>query len=245
MFKSSRARRRNIAAPLADTLVALALLAFVLPPCSAVDVAWDGASYLPVPVKLGSDTRLVMPEAFDDAWEHDDQVSASLLDAHTLIIRPRAARVEQRLTMRGRDSGNLYLARVSSSLPYMPLVNVQVSAARSTSTGEAPADGSVTALLKAMMLGSLPAGFKAEKSSRVLLDEAPYRIVAEQVWQSARQSGVIAQLHSTLPQRAVPLVPANVQIRIAALGTLRAMAADGYVLGPDAPSTRIYLVYGR
>lgn len=213
----------------------------------AADITWDGASYLPVPVKLGSDTRLVMPEAFDDAWEHDEQVSASLLDAHTLIIRPRTARVEQRLTLRGRDSGNLYLARVSSSLPYVPLVTVQAQAARAAgpSGDPAAADASVTALLKALMLGAPPAGFKAEKSSRVLLDEAPYRIVAEQVWQSARQSGVIARLHSTLPQKSVPLVPANVQIRIAPLGTLRAMAADGYELGPGIPSVRIYLVYGR
>jgi len=212
---------------------------------AAIDVVWDGASYLPVPVKLGSDTRLVMPEAFDDAWEHDEQVSATLLDARTLIIRPRAARIEQRLTMRGRASGTLYLARVSSSLPYAPLVTVQGPLLRPAASTDSSGEASVTSLLKGMMLGAPPPGFKVEKTSRVLLDAAPYRIVAEQVWQSPRTSGVIARLHSTLPARQLPLVPANIQIHIAQLGMLRAMAADAYQLGPDATSTRIYLVYGH
>ncbi len=222
-----------------------ALLLFTLAGANALDIEWDGASYLRVPVKLGSDTRLVMPEPFDDSWEHDEEIAATLLDAHTLIIRPRVARVEQRLTLRGRRSGTLYLARVSSSLPYAPLVTVQAPAT-DPDAAQSPQNGlSVTALLKAMMKGAVPAGFRVEKSTRVLLDEAPYRIVAEQLWQAPRQAGVIARVRTTLPQRIVPLVPANIQIRIAELGTLRAMSADEYQLGPDLAATRIYLVYGR
>jgi len=226
-------------------IFAFALFAAMLPVARALDVEWDGASYLRVPVRLGSDTRLVMPEPFDDAWEHDDEISATLLDARTLIIRPRTARVEQRLTLRGRQSGTLYLARVSSSLPYTPLVLVQSAGSTSRATQDLNGEITVTSLLKAMMLGNAPPGFKVEKSSRVLLDEAPYRLVAEQLWQSPRQAGVIARLHLTLVQRPVALVPANIQIRIAQLGNLRAMAADEYELGPDMASTRVYLVYAR
>jgi hypothetical protein len=79
----------------------------------------------------------------------------------------------------------------------------------------------------------------------VLLDEAPYRVVAEQLWQSRHHAGIIARLHSTIPQRPIALVPANIKIRIAQLGNLRAMAADDYELGPDVSSTRVYFVYGR
>jgi len=211
----------------------------------AVDIEWDGISYLRVPVKLGSDTRLIMPESFDDAWEHEDEVTASLLDANTLIIRPRVARVEQRLTLRGRSTGALYLARVSSTLPYTPLVIVHGSSFHNGATSESASGLSVSALLRAMMLGTIPHGFKAEKSSRVLLDQPPYRVVAESLWRSFRQAGVIARVTSTLPKNTVPIIPANIQIHIPQLGPLRAMSADEYELSPEQPTSHIYMVYGR
>ncbi len=227
----------------ARRVVALALAAATTS-VQALDIEWDGTSYLRVPVKLGSDTRLVMPEPFDDAWEHDEEISATLLDAHTLIIRPRTAKIEQRLTLHGRNSGTLYLARVSSALPYAPLVTVHSpTIAGGTLT---PGVGlSVTALLRAMMLGAVPPGVRVEKTSRVLLDQAPYRVVAEQLWQSFGQAGVIARVTSALPQRTVPIVPANILIQMPQLGTLRAMAADDYELGPGQTSCRVYIVYGR
>ena len=224
--------------------VAASMLAAALASVQAADIEWDGTSYLRVPVKLGSDTRLVMPEPFDDAWEHDEEISASLLDAYTLIIRPRTSKVEQRLTLRGRTSGTLYLARVSSALPYSPVVTVHAPAI----AGSTPEPGgrlSITALLRAMMLGAVPPGFRVEKSSAVLLDQAPYRVVAEQLWHSFGQAGVIARVTSTLPQHTVPIVPANIQIQIPQLGALRAMAADDYELSPQHTSSRIYIVYGR
>jgi len=224
--------------------VAASMLAATLASVQAAGIEWDGTSYLRVPVKLGADTRLVMPEPFDDVWEHDDEISASLLDARTLIIRPRTARIEQRLTLRGRDSGTLYLARVSSSLPYTPLVTVHAPnfGRGATELGGRP---SVPALLRAMMLGAVPPGFRVEKTSRVLLDQPPYKVVAEQLWQSFGQAGVIARITSTLPQRTIPIVRANIQIQIPQLGALRAFAADDYELGPEQTSSRVYLVYGR
>jgi hypothetical protein len=224
--------------------VAASMLAATLASVQAADIEWEGTSYLRVPVKLGSDTRLVMPEPFDDAWEHDEEISASLLDARTLIIRPRTAKIEQRLTLRGRDSGTLYLARVSSALPYTPVVTVHAP-----NLGGAASDSgarlSVLALLRAMMLRAVPPGFRVEKTSRVLLDQPPYKVTAEQLWQSFGQAGVIARVTSTLPQKAIPIVPANIQIQIPQLGALRALAADDYELGPEQPSSRIYIVYGR
>jgi len=224
--------------------VAASMLAATLASAQATDIEWDGTSYLRVPVRLGSDTRLVMPEPFDDAWEHDEDISASLLDAHTLIIRPRTAKIEQRLTLRGRSSGTLYLARVSSALPYTPVVSVRAPAV-SSGASEFGGGLSVTALLRAMMLGAVPPGFRVEKSSRVLLDQAPYRVIAEQLWQSLGQAGLIARVTSTLPLHTVPIVPANIQIQIPQLGALRAMAADDYELDAEQPSSRIYIVYGR
>jgi hypothetical protein len=185
-----------------------------------------------------------MPEPFDDAWEHDEEISTSLLDPYTLIIRPRADKVEQRLTLRGHSSGTLYLARVSSALPYSPVITVH-AATLSGSTNESDGKLSITALLRAMMLGAVPPGFRVEKSSRVLLDQPPYRVVAEQLWQSFGQAGVVARVTSALPQHAVPIIPANIQVQIPQLGTLRAMAADDYELGPDQMSSRIYIVYGH
>jgi hypothetical protein len=220
------------------------LFAATLAGAQGADLEWDGSNYLRVPVKLGADTRLVMPEAFDDAWEHDDEIFATLLDARTLIIRPRTAKVEQRLTLRGRTSGTLYLARVSSALPYTPVVIVHTSNPRSE-VAESGVGLSVTALLRAMMLGAVPSGFRVQNSSRVLLEQSPYRVVAEQVWQSFNQAGVIARLTSMLPHRTVPLVPANILIQIPQLGALRAMAADNYELGPERSWSRIYIVYGR
>jgi hypothetical protein len=224
--------------------VAASMLAATLATAHALDIEWDGTSYLRVPVRLGSDTRLSMPEPFDDAWEHDEEIAATLLDAHTLIIRPKTAKIEQRLTLRGRTSGTLYLARVSSSLPYAPVVTVHAPAVGANALASG-AGLSVTALLRAMMLGAVPPGFRVEKSSRVLLDQAPYRVIAEQLWQSYGQAGVIARVTSTLPQRAVPIVPANIQIQIPQLGALRAMAADDYELGPGQTSCRVYIVYAR
>jgi hypothetical protein len=222
----------------------VAVLAAVLTRVEAAEALWDGTNYLRVPVKLGADTRLVMPEPFDDAWEHDEEISASLLDSHTLIIRPRTGRIEQRLTLRGRNTGTLYLARVSSALPYAPVVTVHAP----TIGGGASETGnglSVTALLRAMMLGTIPAGFRVEKTSRVLLDQPPYKVTAEQLWQSFAQAGVIARVTSSLPQRIVPIVPPNIQIQLPQLGSLRAMAADDYELGPGQPASRLYIVYGR
>jgi hypothetical protein len=224
----------------------ISVLALAPAGVQAVDIEWDGTSYLRIPVRIGSDTRLVMPEPFDDAWEHEDEVTASLLDANTLIIRPRVAKVEQRLTLRGRSSGALYLARVSSALPYTPLVVVHGSTFRNAAENPESSNGlSIAALLRAMMLGIVPHGFRAEKSSRVLLDQPPYRVVAEHLWHSFRQTGVIARVTSTLPKNTVPIVPANIQIQIPQFGPLRAMSADEYELSPEQPFSRLYIVYAR
>jgi hypothetical protein len=221
-------------------------LLFALGNCAAAaEGDWDGSTYLRVPVRLGSDTRLVMPEAFDDAWERDSEVACTLLDARTLIIRPRSSSIEQRLTLRGRKTGTLYLARVSSALPYVPIVTVRNLAALRDEAPSGRPQPTVVGLLKAMMQGVAPAGYQVQTSQRVLFDEAPYRIVAQQVWRSRRQTGIVAQLSSSLPGRTIPVVPANIFIRIPELGLLRAMAADEFELDASHVSTRIYLVYAN
>ncbi len=233
-----RASRRRL-------LRALALLGgAAAAPSQALQLSWDGAHYLKVPVQLGADTRLVMPEPFDDVWERDGEVACTLLDSQTLIIRPRVAPIEQRLTLRGHRSGSLYLARVSSALEYAPIVVVQNPALQreDNPNGGAP---SVPGLLRSMMRGVSPPGFVIEPSARVLLDQAPYRIRALEVWRSPRLVGVLAQLDATLSGATLPVVPANILIEIPELGRLRAMAADNFELDMQHPGTRVYLVYAH
>lgn len=235
---STRLAARGIAAVL--------LAAAAMVPTSdalAIDIAWDGTTYLQVPVRLGADTRLVMPEAFDDSWEHESDVSTALMDQRTLIIRPRSAYIEQRLTLRGRRSGTLYLARVSSALPYVPVVSVRNAALSPGETPSGRTQPTVVGLLKAMMQGNAPAGYQRLQSQRILFDQAPYRIVAQQVWRSRHQTGIFALLSTNLPNQPIPVVPANILIRIPELGTLRAMAADDFELNASRLSTRVYLVY--
>ena len=227
-------------------LVLMGLLGFTATCLQASgDVPWDGINYLRVPVRLGSDTRLVMPEPFDDSWEHDSEVACTLLDDKTLIIRPRVAVMDQRLTLRGRISGTLYLARVSNVLPYVPVVTVRTALTDRQEDAAGSVHSAILGLLKAMMLGSPPPGYQILKSERLLFDQAPYRIVAQQVWRSLRQTGIVARISSTLPSQAIPIVPANILVRIPELGSLKAMAADDFDLNAGRVSTRIYLVYAK
>jgi hypothetical protein len=229
-------------------LLAVQLLLALVPACraaSGAEATWDGTNYLRIPLRAGSDTRLVMPEPFDDSWERDAEVACTLLDAHTLIIRPRSAAIEQRLTLRGHKTGTLYLARVSSALPYTPIVTVRNSAALREEASSGRSQPTVVGLLKAMMQGNAPAGYQIQRSQRVLLDQAPYRIVAQQVWRSRHQTGIVAQLSTSLSSQTIAIVPANIFIRIPELGTLRAMAADDFELDANRVSTHVYLVYGN
>ena len=208
------------------------------------DAVWNGATSLRVPVRLGSDTRLVMPEPFDDVWEHDGDVACTLLDDRTLIIRPRKAGIEQRLTMRGRTTGTLYLARVSSALPYTPIVTVHDLAPRPGGAPADPGEQAVLDALKAMMRATPPPGSEIQPSRRILLDQAPYRIAAQELWRLPRGiTGIIVHIQASVPPGALPVVPADIDIRIPRLGTLRAMGADDFRLDAAHPSTQGYLVY--
>jgi hypothetical protein len=82
-----------------------------------------------------------------------------------------------------------------------------------------------------------------QSSQRVIFDQAPYRIVAQQVWRSPRQIGIVAELSASIPGQSIPIVPANILIRIPELGPLRAMAADEFELDANHAATRVYLVY--
>jgi len=222
------------------------VLAALCPSASCADDShWDGVHYIPVPVRLGSDTRLVMPEPFDDSWERDSDVSCSLLDARTLIIRPRKPHIEQRLTLRGRTSGSLYLARVSDSLPYVPIVRVSVREPSTEGTGSGRDTTDVIQFLKSMMSARVPAGTTVSKSERVLIDQPPYRMTAEEVWKNGPETGIFVRIDATSPANALPIVPANFVVRIPELGSLRAMSADFFELSPRRTSTRAYLVYAR
>ena len=105
------------------------------------------------------------------------------------------------------------------------------------------ANTSVVGLLRALIRGTAPAGFRIERTSRMLLDQPPYRIRARELWRSARINGIVAELQSTVPGRMVPVVPANIVLRAPELGTLRAAAPERFELDAAAPSTRLVLVF--
>ena len=90
-----------------------------------------------------------------------------------------------------------------------------------------------------MMQGRAPAGYLVQRSQRVLFDQPPYRVVAQEVWHTRHQTGILAQLSTVKPVQAVPLVPANLFIRIPELGSLRALAADDFELDANRLSTRL------
>jgi len=241
-----RAPRRvavALALPCCAAVLFLALLA--CPPRAASrEIAWDGRTYLPIAVRPGADTRLVMPEEFDDAWERDSEVAVAPLDATTLIIRPRAATIDQRLTLRGRRSGTIYLARVSTSLPFTPLVVVRNPATSAEPALPDPA-ASVVDVLRALLRGVPPPGFRVDRSATILLDQPPYRLRARELWRSGRLAGIVADLESTVPGHAIQVVPANIVLRVPELGSLRAAAPDRFELDPTSPSTRLLLVFAR
>ncbi len=244
-FITALFRRLRVPAMAIPAWAAASAFVMLAQPCGAEDAVWEGSTYLQIPVRFGSDTRLVMPEPFDDSWERDTEVACTLMDPRTLIIRPRTNTIEQRLTLRGRRTGTLYLARVSSALPYTPLVTVHNGAPPTDELPVARASNGVLGLLKAMMLGRAPAGYEVQRSQRLLFDQAPYRIVAREVWRSQRQTGILAQISTARPSQAIPIVPANLFIRIPELGTLRALAADDFELDTNRMSTNVYLVYAR
>lgn len=218
----------------------------LLPPSPrASDIFWDGTYYVPVPMQLGADTRLVMPEAFDDTWERDADVACSLLDERTLIIRPRQAQIDQRLTLRGRRSGTLYLAHVSSRLPYTPLVVVHNLLATVEQHESDRPQADALGLVRAMMRGQAPAGYRVQKSQRVLAEPPPLRIVAEQLWRSTREAGLVARItwFPGASDGSYRIDPTELHIRIPALGRRRAFGADRFALDGDHSSTRVYLVY--
>jgi hypothetical protein len=219
-------------------------MVFVVSTARGNDQQWEASSYLMVPVQLGSDTRLVMPEPFDDAWERDTDVSCSLLDDHTLIIRPRSAAIEQRLTLKGRQSGTLYLARVSSQLPYTPIVSIHLPA-RQDSPIKPRGAPTVLSLLSNMLQDNATGGFTVFQSQRVLLDEQGVRLTARQVWRSQPLSGIVADLTLTDDHLSFAVVPQRFDIHVPELGLLRAVSADRSTLDQSHPHTTIHLVFSH
>lgn len=208
----------------------------------ASDQHWDPETYLQVPVQLGSDTRLVMPEPFDDAWERDAEVACTLLDEHTLIIRPKVNNIEQRLTLRGHQSGTLYLARVSSSLPFSPVITVHHEPDSENGHTKTP---SVLGLLNAMLQDSAPAGFELWQSQRVLLSQHGLKLTAQQVWRGSQLSGIAADLSLQDGETSFAVIPAQFSVRIPELGLLRALSSDTDTLSSKHPSAKVFLVYSH
>ncbi len=108
---------------------------------------------------------------------------------------------------------------------------------------ELPARTPVFLMLK-LMQRRPPSGFHVVNSSRSLLQTAQFRLDSEQVWSGGRLTGIVATLQRTAAMGSrVEVEPERIEILIPALGELRMIAADRYVLDDRNPSTSAYLIF--
>ncbi len=229
--------------------LAVTLFAWMTATCLAVEVQHDPSRYIDVKLQLGSDTLLQFPEEVIWNAEQPSRFQAAPFgpSSRSLIIRP-VAEQEQRVFFRGMETNTLYLARFSTANGYLPVITVTLPPsppARGEEGVRSAARLTVPGLVASMMRYSVPGGFETAASKTVLLQQAPLRITAKEVWSSSRMVGVLVEISIEGPIDRVEIQPASVRLQIPEFGTLRAMAADSWELSPDSPATRGYLVFTR
>lgn len=123
-------------------------------PTWAIDLVWDGKTYLDIGLQLGADTLLVFPEPVEmSAEKHSAFAKAeSTTDSRVLSIRPTIAQ-EQRVTFIGTKSKTIYLARFSTRSTYSPVYKIKDGTAIEAARIAATTKLTPTGLMKAMMAG--------------------------------------------------------------------------------------------
>lgn len=208
---------------------------------NAATFHWDGRTFIPLGLQARSETVLRMPEAIESWWPEEATLNANTIDERTLSFSPKSANVEQRVFLRG-ESGKLYLAKASTRLKYTPLIQVIDVSVKGPAEG--PPEITPDYLMLKLMRNERPAGFAAAKSTRRLLESGEYRIDALEVWASPRATGILATLtRASAPGTTVEVHPAEIELYIPDLGTLRWIGADKWALDDAVPATRAYLVF--
>jgi hypothetical protein len=222
-------------------------LALASAPALADDFVWTGKSYIPIPAVFNQDIVISFPEPVTFSLQQPSAVEQKEWDDHSIILRPKVQEQDQRALIKGKKTGKTYYAKVSSHLPFVPFRNVIDGTASAQEERVAAAGNTQLGLMKAMMTpnGIPPQGFEEQTSQKVMLDMAPFKITASNVWSSPGMVGIIATLSSTIPGVTIPVVPTNIQLRVPEFGALRIMGADSWELSPTYPSTRVYLIFSR
>lgn len=241
---------KNISSKLAVAVAPIALAVAGLIGAStafADDFVWTGKSYIPIPAHYNQDVIISFPEPVTASFQQPSANDVSDWDDHSKVIRPKVADQEQRAMFRGKKSGKTYIAKVSAKLPFVPHRNVIDGTAEAVDERVTVAGVTHLGLMKAMMTpnGIPPQNFEEQFSQKVMLDMAPFKVTATNVWSSPNMVGITATLASTIPGATIPIVPTNIQIRVPEYGLLRVMGADSWELSPEYPSTRIYLIFAR
>lgn len=246
-------RDRSIAAAAGDdsktlrTTLMLAMFGYAAA-TSGATYQWQKDVLIPVGLEPQSETVLRMPESISKYYpENDSAVSISEVDARTLTIKPLASETEQRLFVRG-ESGKLYVAKLSTRLRHVAVIEVQDASAGTVATPAARASGSVSPayLMVQMIRNATVPGFSVLPWAREILAGDEFVITGEQVWSSPRMTGVIARItRATGVSKAVQINPAAIQIAIPAFGQLRLITADRWILDNSADRAVAQLIFTR
>lgn len=198
---------------------------------SAMDFNWTGDKYIPVGVNAFSYTVVQFPEPIAVKFsEAPSRVEIKSAGDNRLIIRPTSDNPEQRLFVVGKKTNTLYIAKISTELPYSPIVRVHDAAQSAQERLQETREMTPVRLIKAMFLNEPPAGFAVAASHRLLLNEAPYRMTARSVWSSPSMVGIIAEVDKNTPAPAVQFDPLQIHIVAPQLGRLRLISADKWRL---------------
>ena len=196
-----------------------------------------------------SETVLQMPEGISNYFpENQSAVAISEVDHRTLTIKPLTGETEQRLFLRGA-SGKMYIAKLSTKLRHVPLIEVQDSSLATTAAA-IPATGgssiSSSYLLVQMIRNKPLPGFTVSPWTRQILEGDEFTITGEHVWSSVNMTGVVARVtRASGVSKSVRINPDSLQINIPAFGQMRLISADRWTLDNGADTAIAQLVFTK
>jgi hypothetical protein len=223
---------------------------------SARDIVWDGKTYLSIGLQARSDTVVKFPEPVFRSAEQESAFEAAEFGdgGQTFIFTPKQ-QTEQRIFFRGATTGTIFIARVSTSIPYEPFLNVvnrisNVDTLTTNASNATPATASspgaqLTNFVKSMMQGIRPSSFEQIKADQMLLDAGTFRITATHAWRSANTTGVFVRIIKTTPAPEIRIIPEEISLKSQVLGDLRMFGADRWILNDQQTTTNGYLIFTR
>jgi hypothetical protein len=230
----------------------------------AKDLVWDGKTYLPIGLVLNSDFALTFPEPVYTSEEIPGAFTQTDFgdDGRTYIISPTRD-VEQRVFFKGSTTGTIYIAKFSTKVPYAPIINVinappvappTSKASPSSQTPQfsvaAPAASNsarqaITSLMRNLMQGIPAQGYERSPADQLVLDAGAYKITAQEIWASARVTGMVVRISKSPSVASVKVHPADIQINASQLGDLRMFGADRWDLSNDSPNVLGYMIFSK